>query len=314
MTARPWFRFYAPDWRADPALRMCSAGARGLWIEMLCLMHEAEPRGFLIVKGQAVNAKQLAALAGIPPKDCAAYLAELEAAEVCSRDDKGTIYSRRMVRDTEKAIKDKENGKGGGNPRLKGGVNPKDKERDKPNDNTQWIHGLMVKEGEQTSQNEASPREAAADPFDDEFWPAYPQKVAKPKAREAFERALERGTVPEIITGLARYIASKPPDRHWLNPDRFLDDDRWRDEAVPAKAEAAPASDPTVWITEDSPEWLTMATLWADEHDGHRPAARGSRHERGIGKHFPARYLTRMPREGPQEARGVPSEGARLGG
>jgi hypothetical protein len=64
---RPWMKFYPSDWRADPALRMCSIAARGLWIEMICLMHEAAPRGSLRVNGQAVSEGQLAALAGIKP-------------------------------------------------------------------------------------------------------------------------------------------------------------------------------------------------------------------------------------------------------
>ena len=54
----PWMKFYPSDWRADPALRMCSLGARGLWAEMMCIMHEAEPYGCLLVNGQAIGEKQ----------------------------------------------------------------------------------------------------------------------------------------------------------------------------------------------------------------------------------------------------------------
>jgi len=49
---QPWLKFFPSDWRADPALRMCSLAARGLWIEMLCLMHEARPHGSLLVNGK----------------------------------------------------------------------------------------------------------------------------------------------------------------------------------------------------------------------------------------------------------------------
>jgi hypothetical protein len=120
----PWLKFYPTDWRADPALRMCSLAARGLWMEMLCIMHEATPYGSLRVNGRAVTDRQLAALAG---GDVDGLLAELEDAGVFSREDDGTIFSRRMQRDAEKAAKDKANGKGGGNPSLKRGVNPPDK-------------------------------------------------------------------------------------------------------------------------------------------------------------------------------------------
>lgn len=119
-------KFYPADWRADAMLRLCSIGARGLWAEMMCIMHDAERYGSLLVNGRRIDKKQLAALAGVSEKECTALLMELEGNGVFSRDDDGTIYSRRMRRDFEKAIKDKENGKGGGNPRLKGGVNPPD--------------------------------------------------------------------------------------------------------------------------------------------------------------------------------------------
>jgi len=47
----PWMKFYPADWRSDPMLRLCSLAARGLWAEMICLMHEAEPYGSLLVNG-----------------------------------------------------------------------------------------------------------------------------------------------------------------------------------------------------------------------------------------------------------------------
>ncbi len=120
----PWLKFYPSDWRADPALRSCSIAARGLWIEMLCIMHEAEPYGTLLIKGQRIDKKRLASLCGIPEKECCILLLELESFGVFEREQNGTIYSRRMRRDAAKALKDKENGKKGGNPTVKGGVNP----------------------------------------------------------------------------------------------------------------------------------------------------------------------------------------------
>lgn len=122
--AAPWLKFYPSDWRADPALRMCSLAARGLWMEMLCLMHEATPRGSLLINGVPVTDRQLASLCGVTAREVAGCLTQLEEAGVFSREDNQTIYSRRMRRDDEKAQRDKANGKGGGNPSLKQGVNP----------------------------------------------------------------------------------------------------------------------------------------------------------------------------------------------
>ena len=127
----PWMKFYPSDWRSDPKLRMCSIGARGLWVEMLCVMHEAEPYGYLTSNGNAVTSRQMAALAGISAVECMKFLLELVSAGVYSIDENKMIFSRRMVRDKAKAERDRENGKGGGNPNLPKGVNPPVKGEDK---------------------------------------------------------------------------------------------------------------------------------------------------------------------------------------
>ena len=114
----PWMKFYPSDWRADPRLRMCSLAARGLWMEMLALMHEAEQYGHLLVSGLAPTDAQLAVLAGAPSDQIPGLLGELESAGVFSRTRKGVIYSRRMTRDAKKAATARENGKNGGNPTL----------------------------------------------------------------------------------------------------------------------------------------------------------------------------------------------------
>lgn len=122
----PWLKFYPSDWRSDPALRMCSMGARGLWMEMLCVMHEATPRGFLLINGKALTVGQMAALAGCPAADAVSYLAELTEQGVLSRDGDGRIYSRRMKSDTEKEAKSRQNGLDGGNPYIRRGTVPKE--------------------------------------------------------------------------------------------------------------------------------------------------------------------------------------------
>src|SRR3990167_8252379 len=98
----PWLRFYPRDWRGDQALRVCSLAARGLWIEMLCVMHEAKPYGHLLINGQPVTNPQLAGLCGVSPDQIATLLAELDNEGAYSRTAKGVIFSRRMTRDAKK--------------------------------------------------------------------------------------------------------------------------------------------------------------------------------------------------------------------
>jgi hypothetical protein len=120
----PWLKFYSSDWRADPGLRMCSYAARGLWVDMLTLMHEAEPYGHLVVSGSAPDARDIAALLGGTEKEIGSLLSMLESKRVFSRTPEGTIYSRRMVRDAEQAERDRANGKRGGNPSVKPATQP----------------------------------------------------------------------------------------------------------------------------------------------------------------------------------------------
>lgn len=117
---RPAFQFYPGDWLRDPGVRSISFAARGLWTDMLCLMHESDRRGYLQLNGKPVNAEQLARMTGGSTDDVSRLLQELEDSGVFSRSDHGMIYSRRMVRDERKREKCAEAGKRGGNPTLKG--------------------------------------------------------------------------------------------------------------------------------------------------------------------------------------------------
>lgn len=173
----PWVKFYTSDWRADPSLRMCSLAARGLWMEMLCVMHEAQPYGSLLVKGQAVTKRQLASLAGATEKETVAALKELEDAGVFSRDEDGTVFSRRMRRDVEKAERDKANGKLGGNPHFKRGINQHVNGGDNPDVKAQKPEARDQKERKKDAPSGATggltPAEADAPPSDPDarlFW------------------------------------------------------------------------------------------------------------------------------------------------
>jgi hypothetical protein len=114
----PWMKFYPTDWRADPRLRMCSLEARGLWIELMGFMHEAEPYGHLLIGGKSPSISEIANMVGAHHNTVRKAIMELSSKGVCSQDTDGVMYSRRMVRDFEKAKKDKANGSKGGNPGL----------------------------------------------------------------------------------------------------------------------------------------------------------------------------------------------------
>lgn len=192
--SKPWMKFYPSDWRSDPALRMCPLAARGLWMEMLSIMHEAEPYGHLVVKGVAVEPGMLAKMVGIGLKECRNLLATLRQVGVFSETEAGVIYSRRMVRDFDKALKDKENGKKGGNPALGEGVNPQDKAQ-KPDTRSQ------IPEGSQKETSENNP-ETTED--------VVPADASRRTGSNAGKYAFEHGTFRLTQAHLDRWISAWP--------------------------------------------------------------------------------------------------------
>lgn len=115
---RPSFQFYPSDWLRDTALRSCSTGARGLWMDMICFMHEGNPYGYLKVGDKVILASNLARMVGESLEVVQGWLDELQVAAVFDVDN-GVICSRRMIRDEELRQKRAEGGKLGGNPKLK---------------------------------------------------------------------------------------------------------------------------------------------------------------------------------------------------
>ncbi len=123
----PMICLYTGDWMKDPALRSVSSAARGLWIDLLCLMFEAPRRGYLELNpGQPLSPKQVSRMTGLSTKEVQKWSAELKMAGVLSVSENGIIFSRRMVRDEDKRLKAKEFGKRGGNPAITNRVNPPD--------------------------------------------------------------------------------------------------------------------------------------------------------------------------------------------
>lgn len=96
---RPASQFYWGDWLRSTDVRSLSIGARGLWIDLMCLMHEGEPYGHLAVAGKPLACEKAARMTGVSLGQFKKLLAEIEEAGVSSRTPPGFLYSRRMVKD-----------------------------------------------------------------------------------------------------------------------------------------------------------------------------------------------------------------------
>jgi hypothetical protein len=114
----PFMKFFPRDWMGDEALRLCSLPARGLWIDLLCLMHSSPRRGYLqTANGLPLPLEQIARMTGCSTDEVTRLLQELKDSGTCDCTEHGMIFSRRIVREESKRAKCSDAGKkGGGNP------------------------------------------------------------------------------------------------------------------------------------------------------------------------------------------------------
>ena len=258
MSGTTWAKWFWSDWLSDPAVRLCSYAARGLWMDMLAIAAGHEPVGYVAVSGRPLDATALARMTGGAASEVEELLAELERNGVFSRTGKGVIYSRRMISDAKKAKTASENGKKGGYPTHgkntgnSGLVNP------------QLVETAVAKskphKPEARSQKESEDANASLSPKGDdgpkppiakaypaafeEAWRAYPHvkgRSSKPDALEVWRRlpAAEREGLVDAINSFRPNCDRVTGGRGaadmavWLKHGKHLN---WMMEEAPAPA------------------------------------------------------------------------------
>jgi hypothetical protein len=208
-----WFRL-DDDIINDPKILLLPEPLRWIWISFLCIASK---------NGGAIPKIEIVALSlRVKPTRAAEYLTRLVNAGLIDRTETGfephNWNGRQFKSDvsTERVKRCRE---------LKRNVS------------------VTPPETEAETQTEAQPekKETREDALDDwprdyreQFWQAYPNKVGKPKALGKLDGIRKRGVVfSDIMDGLARYIRAKPNDRSWLNPETFLNQERWTDQPAP---------------------------------------------------------------------------------
>ena len=223
---RPSFQFYPSDWLRDTALRSCSNGARGLWIDMICYMHEGNPYGHLKVGDKVILPSNLARMVGLTIEETEGYLAELKEAGVYDLDPDGTIVSRRMIRDENLRNMRASGGKLGGNPAL----------MDKGKVNLKVIHEVKQKPTPSSSSSSTS----SIDILFDNFYQNYPKKIGKPKALQAFKKI---NPDEQLLNEMLQALEIQKNSSQWLkdggefipHPSTWLNNRRWEDEVFVKK-------------------------------------------------------------------------------
>lgn len=93
----PWLKFFPGDWLKEPSLTICSPATRGIWIDLICVMHESGGVGQL-----TGTVAQLAKLARCSAAEMEQSIRELDAYKIASvtvRNSKVTLLSRRLKRE-----------------------------------------------------------------------------------------------------------------------------------------------------------------------------------------------------------------------
>jgi hypothetical protein len=97
---QPAFLFFTGDWMKDPNLSKCSAATRGIWMDLLCAMHENGRTG--IITGTIKELAQMCRCSEQEMRYTIVTLQSNEVAEIRKRNapsHKVTVVNRRMNRE-----------------------------------------------------------------------------------------------------------------------------------------------------------------------------------------------------------------------
>jgi hypothetical protein len=253
----PAFVFYPGDWMKDPALRSVTLTARGLWIDMLCLMFESPRRGYLqLANGSRPTPEQLARMVGCSAEDVTRALQELLAAGVYSDTAHGML-SRRMLRDEEQRAKTRERVRKFRN----GGVTPPSRppEDETENDSSGSGSFPLPENPKANAPKPRAPEDLTPPPGG---WPqaepvgmgtdgrtpgfrrfleAYPPAGRQPSlARQWVALGLEP-IADQVLQGLALWKACEQWNTGYgMSMRRFLEDRKWNDAPPPPKGDGKP--------------------------------------------------------------------------
>lgn len=256
MSSHPWLKFYPRDWRGDQALRAVSLAARGLWMECLCIMHEAKPYGHLLINGSPVGDDILARMIGVSVDEARALLDELRKAGVPSMRRDGVIFSRRMVADFGRSQK----GRNSVNQRWS--QEPEDEEEN-TSPNRSPITVPITQKADVRSQKPEEKNKKYSDEFE-KFWSGFPSRPGMSKKKTAAEFArLDADERSLAISALPAFRAQLTQDR--TEPRFIRHPDRWvRDRCFETFAEAAEKLrlvEAGFVVKRGSPQWEAWETF-----------------------------------------------------
>lgn len=228
----PALQFYVGDWQKDLNLRRCSHGAKGVWIDTLCLMHESGERGVLITGTSPWSEEDWAAAVGGNKDVTLNLIGELLAKGVVrKRESDGAFYSARMVRDEEKRSQLR--------TRVRN-YRERNASCNAPETKKTLLHEDEDEREESSSLGGSSEGAAAslllqvpsAMELADEIYRCYPKRVKRPSAIRAILRAMktyDSVMLRERTLAYAKAVTEAgyqyvPHPATWFNDEQFNDD------------------------------------------------------------------------------------------
>ena len=215
----PAIQFYPADWRKDPGIQSLTFEERGIWFEILCLMHESEQRGILLLNGKRMSNEQLSRVLGLDNQILTKALSSLAEVGVSDIDpNTGALMNRRMVRD-ENLRKIRQNcGKLGGNPVL---VNQKPtthlKQKSTPSSSSSSSSSITTtkEESNDLTKAPASPKKQLTDLWCSKYQATFncPYMFQGAKDGKAADSLLSLRLQPETVIEIAV--------RAWMNNGGF---------------------------------------------------------------------------------------------
>jgi biotin operon repressor len=103
MAKLPALQFYPGDWKKDIGVQSLSMHDRGVWLEMLFLMHDSTRRGVLLLGDKPMPVEVLARLLGLTKESISETIDHLVSYGVTERESRtGALINRRMLREETK--------------------------------------------------------------------------------------------------------------------------------------------------------------------------------------------------------------------
>ena len=225
MAKLPYLPLYTGDWVKDPALTLCTPATRGIWIDLLCAMHERGRCGELLG-----TVDQLSRFARCTAAELALALDDLHttgAAVVQKRDTSIFVRNRRMYEESQKR---------------------------KSNAERQKRHREVCRNAE-SNGDVALDIECDIDASFELFWSLFPKgrKKSKGKAREAFGKAICKVNDLVIIEAAKKYAASDEGQGPYVKmPSTWLNQECWDD-------------DPNAWRSKDAKPRVTEGQRFREQ-------------------------------------------------